>query len=55
MFLVSRAAKAQKEGWFDREIVPVKTVLKDKDGNEKPVVVSINTQGPYLQKGSSSS
>lgn len=34
-----RAAKAQNEGLFDAEIVPVKTLLKDKDGNEKTVVV----------------
>lgn len=36
----SKAAKAQNEGLFDAEIVPVKTLLKDKDGNEKTVVIS---------------
>lgn len=35
-----KAAKAQFEGLFKREIVPVHTVLKDKDGNQKPVVIS---------------
>lgn len=34
-----RATIAQENGWFDAEIVPVKTILKDKDGNEKPVTV----------------
>ncbi|KAF9368016.1 3-ketoacyl-CoA thiolase with broad chain length specificity, partial [Podila verticillata] len=35
-----KAAKAQKEGKFDSEIVPVKTVFKDKDDNEKEITVS---------------
>lgn len=35
-----KAAKAQKEGKFDGEIVPVKTTIKDKDGTEKEITVS---------------
>lgn len=34
-----RAAAAQKNGLFDDEIVPVRTQLIDKDGNETSVVV----------------
>lgn len=37
-----KAAKAQKEGLFKREIVPVKTKVEDKDGNEKDVVVEVD-------------
>ena len=39
--LYSRAAAAQRNGWFNDEIVPVKTVIKDKEGNEKETVVSL--------------
>jgi len=35
----SKAVKAQKEGKFDAEIVPVKTVVKDQNGQEKTVVI----------------
>ncbi|KAK3108076.1 hypothetical protein FSP39_000699 [Pinctada imbricata] len=35
-----RAARAQKSGAFDEEIVAVTTTVKDKDGNEKSVTVS---------------
>ncbi|KAG0363289.1 3-ketoacyl-CoA thiolase with broad chain length specificity [Podila minutissima] len=35
-----KAAKAQKEGKFDSEIVPVKTIIKDKDGKEQEITVS---------------
>ncbi len=35
-----RAAAAQKAGWFDDEIIPVKTILKDKDGNAKEITVT---------------
>ncbi|KAF9426661.1 3-ketoacyl-CoA thiolase with broad chain length specificity [Podila epigama] len=35
-----KAAKAQKEGKFDSEIVPVKTTIKDKDDNEKEIIVA---------------
>jgi len=35
-----RAAAAQQNGNFDSEIIPVKTILKDKDGHEKEVVIS---------------
>ncbi|KAF9392944.1 3-ketoacyl-CoA thiolase with broad chain length specificity [Podila verticillata] len=35
-----KAAKAQKEGKFDSEIVAVKTIIKDKEGNEKEIIVS---------------
>jgi acetyl-CoA acyltransferase 1 len=37
-----KAAKAQKEGLFKREIVPVKTKIEDKDGNEKDIVVEVD-------------
>lgn len=35
-----RAEKAQKEGWFDDEIVPIKTKVKGPDGEEKEVVLT---------------
>jgi len=35
-----KAADAQRNGWFDSEIIPVKTVLADKDGNEKEITVN---------------
>ena len=38
-----RAARAQRNGWFDAEIVPVKTKVKAKDGQEREVLVSILT------------
>ncbi|KAE8900517.1 3-ketoacyl-CoA thiolase B, peroxisomal [Phytophthora fragariae] len=34
------AAAAQANGWFKEEITPVSTILKDKDGNEKSVIIS---------------
>jgi acetyl-CoA acyltransferase 1 len=34
-----KAARAQKEGWLQKEITPYKTMVKDKDGNEKEVLV----------------
>merc|ERR1719326_723749 len=34
-----RASKAQQNGWFDSEIVPVTTTVEDKDGNETTVTV----------------
>jgi acetyl-CoA acyltransferase 1 len=34
-----KAAEAQKNGWFKDEIVPVKTTIKDKEGNLKEIVV----------------
>ena len=41
-----RAEVAQKAGWFDDEIVPIKTVLKDpKTGEEKEVIIS-KDEGP---------
>lgn len=36
----AKAAHAQENGYFTDEIVPVKTKLVDKDGNEKEVVIS---------------
>ncbi|KAF9365504.1 3-ketoacyl-CoA thiolase with broad chain length specificity [Mortierella sp. NVP85] len=36
----TKAAKAQKEGKFDSEIIPVKTIIKDEEGNEKEIIVS---------------
>lgn len=35
-----RAAHAQEQGWFDDEIIPVTTEVKDKDGNSTTVTVS---------------
>ncbi|KAK2796692.1 hypothetical protein FQN50_009461 [Emmonsiellopsis sp. PD_5] len=41
-----RAEVAQKAGWFEKEIVPIKTTLKDpKTGEEKAVVIS-KDEGP---------
>jgi len=37
-----KAAAAQKGGKFDSEIVPVATVVKDKEGNEKAVTISLD-------------
>lgn len=34
-----RAANSQKQGWSAKEITVYKTIIKDKDGNEKEVVV----------------
>lgn len=34
-----KAARANKEGWAQKEITPYKTMVKDKDGNEKEVLV----------------
>lgn len=35
-----RAEKAQKAGWFDDEIVPITTQVKDKDGQVKEVTLT---------------
>ncbi|KRX09163.1 Thiolase-like protein [Pseudocohnilembus persalinus] len=35
-----KAAQAQKNGWFKDEIVPVKTTILDKEGNEKEITVT---------------
>lgn len=35
----AKAAKAAKEGWLQKEITPYKTTIKDKDGNEKEILV----------------
>lgn len=35
-----RAEAAQKQGWFDDEIVPIKTKVKGPDGEEKEVVLT---------------
>ena len=35
----AKAVKASKAGYFAKEIVPYKTIVKDKDGNEKEVLV----------------
>lgn len=34
-----KAARAQKEGWLQKEITPYKTIIKDKDGKETEVLV----------------
>lgn len=35
----TKAVEAQKNGWFNEEIVPVKATVEDKEGNETTVVV----------------
>lgn len=35
-----KAAAAQKKGYFDREIVPVSTVILDETGQERPITVA---------------
>jgi acetyl-CoA acyltransferase 1 len=35
----AKAANAQKQGWSAKEITPYETIIKDKDGNEKKVIV----------------
>jgi len=37
-----KAAKAQKEGWTQKEITPYTTIVKDKDGKEKEVLVNMD-------------
>merc|ERR1711871_836812 len=37
---MGKAAQAQKNGWFDAEIVPVEATVTDKDGEEKTIMVS---------------
>ena len=34
-----KAAAAQKNGWFAQEITPYETIIKDKDGNEKKIII----------------
>jgi acetyl-CoA acyltransferase 1 len=34
-----KAAAAQKAGWVAKEITPYETIIKDKDGNEKKIIV----------------
>ncbi|RMX66809.1 hypothetical protein KXD40_005222 [Peronospora effusa] len=36
----AKAAAAQSNNWFKDEITPVSTIIKDKDGTEKSVIVS---------------
>jgi len=40
-----RAEVAQKAGWFDDEIVPITTKVKDAEGNEKEVTLT-KDEGP---------
>eukprot|EP00439_Symbiodinium_sp_Y106_P076648 s3641_g15.t2 len=40
-----KALKAQKEGLFDSEIIPIKATQTDKEGNKKEVVIS-KDEGP---------
>ena len=40
MVHIFRALKAAEAGLFDAEIVPVTTMVTDKDGNEKTITVS---------------
>ncbi|TQS32418.1 hypothetical protein Golomagni_07263 [Golovinomyces magnicellulatus] len=45
-----RAEKAQTQGWFDDEIVPITTKIKDAQGNAKRVTL---TQDDGIRKGTS--
>ncbi|CAH1788613.1 unnamed protein product [Owenia fusiformis] len=36
----AKAHRAQQYGWFDAEIVPITTVVKDKDGKEKKITMT---------------
>lgn len=35
-----RAERAQKEGWFQNEIVPFKAFVKEKDGSRREVIIT---------------
>ncbi len=35
-------------GWFQDEIIPVDTIIKDKDGNEKPARVKLSVAFPLF-------
>ena len=35
-----RALHAQQNGWFEDEIIPVRTIIRDKEGNEKKITVT---------------
>lgn len=37
-----KAAHAQKMGWSKEEITPYETIIRDKDGNEKKVMVTMD-------------
>ena len=37
-----KAAHAQKMGWSKEEITPYETIVKDKEGNEKKVMVTMD-------------
>ncbi|MCJ1278288.1 hypothetical protein MMC21_006103 [Puttea exsequens] len=41
-----RAERAQKAGWFDDEIVPFKTTIKDPKSGEEKIVTLIKDEGP---------
>jgi acetyl-CoA acyltransferase 1 len=41
-----RAEVAQKEGWFDDEIVPITTIVKDPKTGEEKTVVLTKDEGP---------
>lgn len=41
-----RAERAQKAGWFDDEIVPFKTKIKDPKSGEEKEVTLVNDEGP---------
>jgi len=38
--LTLKPPKLKKNGWFKDEIVPVKTTVLDKEGNEKEITVT---------------
>jgi acetyl-CoA acetyltransferase len=37
-----KAAESQKNGWSKDEITPYETIIKDKEGNEKKVMVTMD-------------
>jgi len=41
-----RAEKAQKAGWFDDEIVPIKTTVKDPKTGQEHQVILTKDEGP---------
>ncbi|KAJ3122094.1 3-ketoacyl-CoA thiolase, peroxisomal [Nowakowskiella sp. JEL0407] len=37
-----KAVNAWKNGWFNEEVIPVETMVADKDGNEKKITVKVD-------------
>lgn len=43
LLIFYRAARAQTEGWFDTEIVKVRTNIVNKDGETTAIIVQLPT------------